>query len=221
MTDVRLIGFSGPDGAGKSSLLAAAAAHAASAGLPVHTIYLYGCLACRNLWVPAWLRRAAGAHGTHTPQRPGEAPRPRRRPSRLQHLHAHLDTTELGVRLRLARWRAGHRGDGPVVLLADRTPLDALVKHDLPADAPAVRRLHHHLRCFTVIALLDAPGDVLSRRDGEHTAAGLELTRSAYRRWAAAVPAVITLSTQTRAAAQLAGEVLGHAGVRGRNGTST
>ncbi len=205
MTDVHIIGFSGPDGSGKSTLLKATAAHARGEGLPVFTIYLYGCIVCRHGRPPRRLRNVVSGRGTialETPEKASRLP-----PSALQRLHAHADTTELALRLKIALWRIGlkRRSDrSPVLLLTDRTPLDALVKHDLPEDAFAMRRLQRLLHQFTTVVLLDAGGDVLSQRDGEHTTRGLELTRTSYQRWSTGRRTVQALPTQGRSSQQLA-----------------
>lgn len=205
MTDIRIIGFSGPDGSGKSTLLKDTAARAHSEGLPVFTIYLYGCVVCRRGRLPRRLRNTVSGRGTialETSEKSNRLP-----PSALQRLHAHADTTELALRLKIALWRIRRtrRSDRcPVLLLTDRTPLDGLVKHDLPEDAYAVRRLQRLLQQFTTVVLLDAGGDVLSQRDGEHTTRGLELTRTSYQRWSTGRGPVLALSTQGRSSQQLA-----------------
>jgi len=204
MTDIHIIGFSGPDGSGKSTLLKDTAAYAHSEGLSVFTIYLYGCVVCRHRRPPRWLRNTVSGRGTialETPEKASRLP-----PSVLQRLHAHADTTELAMRLKSALWRIKRKRRSvrsPVLLLTDRSPLDALVKHDLPEDAFAVRRLQRLLQQFTTVVLLDAGGDVLSQRDGEHTTRGLELTRTSYQHWSTGRGPVLALSTQGGASHQL------------------
>ncbi len=216
MTDVHVIGFAGPDGSGKSTLLQATATHARGEGLRVCTIYLYGCIVCRHGRPPRRLSNAVSGRGTialETPEKASRLP-----PSLLQRLHAHADTTELALRLKIAIWRIGRKHSSersPALLLTDRTPLDALVKHDLPEDAFAMRRLQRLLRQFTTVVLLDARGDVLSQRDGEHTTRGLELTRTSYQRWSTGRPTVQALPTLGRSSQQLARALI--AAIRNRD----
>jgi energy-coupling factor transporter ATP-binding protein EcfA2 len=213
---VTVVGFSGPDGSGKSSLLTATAGAADHRGVPVHTTYLYGCVACRNLRLQGPLPRAVWSPGTVALEWPG-APSPAQ-PSRWHRIHAAIDTAELAVRLQLACHRAGRtarRAHSDVLVLTDRTPLDTLVKHDPPEGGWITQRLHVLGKRYASIALLDAGSDVLSARDGEHAAAGLERTRDNYRRWSGRMTGVRTVSTQAASAEELAREVLDHVLGRG------
>jgi hypothetical protein len=208
-TVVTVLGFAGPDGSGKSSAVRAAADLATARGVPVHTVYLYGCVACRNLRVSRLLPPAMTSPGTialESPQDPRRA-----EPSRWQRLHAAIDTAELAVRLTSARVRAGRtarRAGRGALVLTDRTPLDALSKHDPPRGS----RVSHWLEAlsgrYAVIALLDAGSDVLAARDGEHAGAGLERARDTYRRRAAELACVRTLSSHATPAEGLARDLL-------------
>jgi hypothetical protein len=182
---------------------------AVARGAAVRTTYLYGCVACRNLRPPGWLARFLSSPGTAGLGWPDKARRAR--PARWQLIHAAVDTAELALRLRLARRRAARaarRGRRHTLLLTDRSPLDAVVKHDPPAGGLTARWLRALAERYSAIALLDAPGTVLSARDGEHGPAGLERARESYRRWAALVPGVRILPTETASSDELAAAVL-------------
>lgn len=203
-----IVGISGPDGAGKSSLQRALADAAVARGVAVRTTYLYGCVACRNLRLPGRLAGAVSSPGAVGVGRSGRAGRS----SLWQWMHALIDTAELALRLGLAR-----RGRRYSVLLTDRSPLDAVVKHDPPAAGLTARWLRALAGHYAAIVLLDAPADVLSARDGEHAAAGLESARESYRRWSARLPGVRIRSTEATGSDELAravlDEVLDHAAV--------
>jgi hypothetical protein len=206
---VTVVGFSGPDGSGKSTLQRAVADAAAARGAPVHTVYLYGCVACRNLRLPGRLPRAVSSPGTAALEWPDAAHRVR--PSRWQRIHAAIDTAELALRLRLACHVAGRtarRAGRDALVLTDRTPLDTLVKHDPPEGGRLTQRLHVLGGRYATIALLDAGSEVLSARDGEHAAAGLERARDGYRRWSGRLSGVRTVSTQASSPDELARAVL-------------
>jgi hypothetical protein len=188
----------------------------------VHTVYLYGCVACRNVGVPGFLRRTVSSPGTVALERPDSADRVRS--SRWQRLHAAIDTVELSLRLHLACRRAGRTARQErcdVLVLTDRTPLDALVKHDLPEHSWTAQRLQTLGGRYAAIALLDAGSDVLAARDGEHAAAGLERARDTYRRRSGRMAGVRTVSTQATSSDGLAREVLDHVLARGAGSART
>jgi hypothetical protein len=177
----------------------------------VHTVYLYGCVACRNLRLPGRLPRAVSSPGAAALEWPGAAQQGH--PSPWQRVHAAVDTAELALRLRLAchlAARAARRAQRDALVLTDRSPLDALVKHDPPEDGWITQRLHGLTGRYATLALLDAGSEVLSARDGEHAAAGLEQARDGYRRWSGRVSGVWTVSTQATLPDELAREVLDH-----------
>ncbi len=200
-----VVGFSGPDGSGKSSLSEAVARLAATRGAPAVRTYLYGCVACRHVRLPPVLRRALSGRGTLSLEA-GQEPEGRS-PTTVQRVHALVDAADLALRLDLGLRRArrqARRTGGPVLVLADRTPLDSMVKHDLPTGCSAVRLLRGQTARFACIALLDARSELLSQRDREHRPPGLELTRQAYRRWSADLPAVARLSSEDQPPERLA-----------------
>lgn len=201
---VTVVGISGPDGAGKSSLQRAMADAAVTRGMAVHTTYLYGCVVCRHLHLSGRLAGALSSPGTPGA---GRLP-PAGRPGPWQRIHALIDTAELALRLRIAVIRAGRVGQRRALLLTDRGPLDAVVKHDPPETGLTARWLRALAGRYAAITLLDAPGAVLSARDGEHAAAGLEAARESYRRWSARLPRVRILSTEATGSRDLAPAVL-------------
>jgi hypothetical protein len=187
-----VVGLSGPDGAGKSTLLRVAADAAAGRGLPIRTTYLYGCVLCRNQRLPERFRRALASPGTvalECAEDPGGT-------TVWQRLHAGVDTVELAVRLALARRRSARLGRPVVLLLTDRSPLDALAKHEPRDGGLTARWLRHLAGGYALIALLDAGGESLAARDGEHAAEGLDRARSAYRRWSTGMDRVLPIPTQ-------------------------
>jgi hypothetical protein len=152
---VWVIGVSGADGAGKSTVTHIAAAYAESRGCAVRVIHPYGCLLCRN---------AAGGSSTAA----------HARSSRTSLVHAWIDAGELGVRLltgralvRLAR-HFRHNAEG--LLLTDRSPLDTLVKFNLPLTRLPSRWLVHTANGYDRIMYLHGPAELLASRDGEHAA---------------------------------------------------
>lgn len=209
---VVVVGFSGPDGAGKSSLRTAVAAAAVARGWSVRSTYLYGCVVCRNLRPPGRLLHCVASPGTVALERPDASCRAARLSS-WRRFHATIDSVELALRLRLVRAQArrtARRSGRDALVLTDRTPLDALVKHDPPADAWFARRLLALGSRYTSIALLDAGSDVLSARDGEHQAPGLQRAREGYGRWSGQMAGVWTVCTQSRTPDELARAVLDH-----------
>jgi hypothetical protein len=183
-----IIAVSGPDGCGKSSLVADLIAALRMRGLAATTAYCYGCVICRRF----------GALGPTAAGRPG-----RREPtgisSRLSRPHALVDAAELTGRLLAARFRArvaARRRYAAVV--TDRGPLDGLAKFDpAPGSWPAVL-LTRINRSYDLTLLLDARPDILATRDGEHTAVQLNDLRSRYQRWERRLPGVAYLGTEVR-----------------------
>ncbi|HZS13852.1 MAG TPA: hypothetical protein VFC09_04580 [Candidatus Dormibacteraeota bacterium] len=177
---VGLVGVSGPDGSGKTSLVAALREEAEVEHTRVVSLHPYGCVVCR---------RWPGTNGHSSGESPSSAGRLRRRALRL---HAMVDVAELELRVAAARtWmRVRGIGDGahPALVITDRSPLDALAKH---VDAgPRVRRwLVGLARRYDRILLLDADGAVLAERDQEHSHGELARQRRRFLDLATAVDA--------------------------------
>ncbi|MGY1914997.1 hypothetical protein [Blastococcus sp. SYSU DS0973] len=176
-----VVGFSGPDGSGKSSLVEAVARAAERQGAVVRRTYLFGCVVCRNVRAPALSGGALSGRGAVGRRADHATPRAVLTPAQI--VHAYVDLLESKGRLwwsvrqaQRAQARDGRLG----YVLADRTPLDSMVKHDLPAGR-ALDRWRSLAGRFTMIAVLDAPSEVLSRRDGQHRADDLEVARSRFR----------------------------------------
>jgi thymidylate kinase len=156
----------GPDGAGKGTVTAALAD-----SLPVGVTQVY--LGDRRAQTPA----AANA-GT-VPDRPAAVPGGAVRTAReIAFLLRKLaGWTPSLLRAEVAAWR-GH------VVLADRHPLDAVAVR--PRRTPVAGAVERFLATRVVpkpdaVVVLDAPGEVLYRRKGEHTPERLEQWRQGYR----------------------------------------
>ncbi|MEU3402056.1 glycosyltransferase family 4 protein [Streptomyces filamentosus] len=180
-----LVSVSGPDGAGKSTLVRRLAPMLRERGLDVVTVHCYGCFLCRLRRAP--VRRRDGAPD----RRPGPSLLGR---ASLDRAHALVDTAELVLRVAVARRRVARRSRGrrPAVVVTDRGPLDALVKFDPAPGGPAARRLLRAAdRCVLTLLLEAEPGELLARAP-EHTAARIAEVGRRHRRWAGqlAVPPV-------------------------------
>lgn len=174
-----VLGLSGPDGVGKTTVASVVRSQLVDAGYAVAGTYLYGCVACR---------RSARGRGTTL--------RVRARPTSsfmraLQACHAFVDALELGLRLRAACRRAAAEGR-PTVVVADRTPVDGLAKHN-PGRTSLGRVLYERLgKRFDAIVLLDEDPEVLAARDGQHVAADLQQWRDRFASWAGVLGNVAT-----------------------------
>lgn len=183
-----IIAVSGPDGAGKSSLVADLIPALRMRGVAVTTAYCYGCVICRHLGVP----------GLTATGRPG-----RREPmgisSLLSRPHALVDAAELTGRLLAARFRARVTARMRyAAVVTDRGPLDGLAKFDpAPGSWPAVLFTRIN-RSYDLTLLLDARPDILATRDGDHTAGQLNDLRSRYQLWKRRLPGVAYLGTEAR-----------------------
>ncbi|MGI5144400.1 glycosyltransferase [Streptomyces sp. CA-106110] len=200
-----LVAVSGPDGAGKSSLVDRMTPVLRDLGLHPVTAYCYGCVLCRRF--PAFQQTRQPASGR------GGWRRFSRVRSSVDRAHSLVDAAELAVRLTEAGLRARIRGRGrPTVVVTDRGPLDALVKFD-PAPASPVATLFTRLADrYDAALLLDVAPEVLAARDREHTVDQLADYRHRYRRWGQRLPSVVRLDAGLRPSAvvrEAVGAVLG------------
>jgi hypothetical protein len=201
-----VIGVSGPDGAGKTAVVHHVRHAFAAEGIRSRLGHCYGCVLCRRLDRPSGV--AGPAHARSGRVVPGW----RERISHpLRVLHGHLDATELQVRLLALRVAAGRYPEA--ALVTDRGPLDGLAKHDPPPGSRLARRYLRLAARYGLTVLLDAPPEVLARRDGEHDAEELEHWRRLYRCWAgravAAGREVIVVDTAATTPGLVARDVVG------------
>lgn len=183
--DVLLIGLSGPDGAGKTTLAAELASAAERAGRRATILHVYGCIFCR------WFAGTGGTAAARAQSHPVEAS-----VSAAGAVHALVESLEFGLRLDRASARLGRAG----VLIADRTPLDALVKHDPGPGSRTAFRFARQLALFDRVFWLDAPAEVLAERDHEHDVATLDAARARFAAWAERLPGIERLNVVQRPA---------------------
>jgi hypothetical protein len=118
---------------------------------------------------------------------------------RLRRLHAVVDATEMTLRLVVATSLV--RAVGGALVITDRTPLDALVKHD-PHPRSLARRWYLGLAArYGTVLWLDADAATLAARDAEHSAADLAAVRARYWAWARRLPNAVRLDTGASAPA--------------------
>lgn len=183
-----LVGISGPDGVGKSSVAGAIVEQVAARHGSAVAIHPYGCIACRTL-----------GRG----RRPAIAVAPQRQ-SRLRAafntLHAGVDALEMAVRMRAARLRAETAADSLerrtgrpafAVVVTDRSPLDGLVKHAHRSGALPLRWFARMAHRYDRLVCLDAPAGVLTARDADHDAAEVERRRGEFARWSRRLPVIL------------------------------
>jgi hypothetical protein len=181
---VRLIGISGPDGSGKTTLTAAVRAEALRRGVPATSVHVYGCVLCRR-WPPRTIAAERGADGWPSRGNPAGS---------VRRLHVILDTAELAGRVWLARqvlrWRAVRAGEPAALLVTDRSPLDGLAKHSTAAEGWAGRWYLALARSYDTILVLVAEVGLLATRDGTHDAVELALWQARFDAWRPLVPHV-------------------------------
>jgi len=186
-----VVAVSGPDGAGKSSLVQRLAEVLEERGFFVATAYCYGCFVCR--------RPARGRARRYGPE-PGSW-------SWVSRSHAVVDVTDLLVRLASARLRGRLRAHGrPLGVVTDRGPLDGLAKFDPPPGSRAAVLFTSIGRRYDLVLLLDAPSAVMAARDGEHSRHELDEWRDRYRGWAGHEPSLVRLDTGAQSPAAVAAE---------------
>jgi hypothetical protein len=190
-----LVGVAGPDGAGKTTLVAMISAEARRRGARVVSIHPYGCVVCR--------RWPAGATGTVAGSAAAGGD------GLIRRVHAHVDLAELAVRLWGAALLArlpGHGGGRLVV--TDRTPLDAMVKLAPPAGSSLLRFLDYLNRAYDRIVVLDADTATLCRRDLLHSAADMAEMRERFATLVTSRPATTLADTTEGIPVQLVDAVL-------------
>ncbi|MFE2554912.1 glycosyltransferase [Streptomyces sp. NPDC059352] len=185
--DVLLVAVSGPDDAGRSSLVRRLAALLGERGLPVVTTHGYGCFLCRRFPVPPPVREE-GEPGEGRARRASD---PERQGSRPRRAHTFLDATELRFRIAAARLRASARArGGPAVVVTDRGPLDGLAKFDPPPGDPAADAFRRIAGRYGLTLLVDTGLDT-PRGRGREKAAGSSAARwGRYRAWSVRLPRV-------------------------------
>ncbi|WP_149182504.1 glycosyltransferase [Streptomyces sp. TRM49041] len=187
--DSILVAVSGPDGAGKTTLVGRLVPLLRAKGYVVTRTYCYGCVLCRRF--PR--RRARSA-----PPPDGFAARALTTlGAALDAVHARVDAADLALRLAVARLLSAMRGrdGGPTVIVSDRGPLDGLVKFDPPASSRTAALFKRLDRAYDLTLLLDArPG---ARADGavRHRPGGRRSgdPRERFRRWAPSLTGVVPM----------------------------
>lgn len=155
MTAVRFLGVSGPDGAGKTTLVDAVAASLREQGAAVVSIHPYGCIICRH-WPDDLVPQGLRHHASPSPMRHA-----------LRYVHALVDTCEFALRVGVAEARVAVGGRvcrRMSVVVTDRTPLDALVKHGGAAGWLTTAWLVQLARRYERILVLDADAALLRSR---------------------------------------------------------
>ncbi|MET7619743.1 glycosyltransferase [Streptomyces sp. NPDC005408] len=188
-----LVAASGPDGVGKSTLVGRMAPMLRERGFAVATTYCYGCILCRRFPGPPRWRSSAPERG-----RGGRATLG----SRLDHAHALLDSTELALRIAVARMRVLALARGrPAAVVTDRGPLDGLAKFNAVPDSPMARRFTRLAGRYDLTLLLEDEPSVLAARDRDNTLVRLGDWQARYRHWARELPSVMSLNAGTTLAA--------------------
>jgi thymidylate kinase len=185
-----LIGVAGPDGSGKSTLVAGLARWLGPGERAALTLHLYGCVVCRH-----WRNHPLSA-GLAVDDPPAGLLR-----RRLRSLHALLDAGEMTISLGSAVLLA--RAAGRDLVITDRTPLDALVKHDPRPRSLAGRWYLAMARSYRTLIWLDADPATLAARDGEHAIADLAFARTRFAGWARRLPNVVRLETDAASQAEV------------------
>ncbi|WP_328946225.1 glycosyltransferase [Streptomyces sp. NBC_00250] len=186
-----LVAVSGPDGAGKSSLVGRVATLLRERGLTVVSLHCYGCFLCRRFPVPPRVRDEAEPGGDGWARR---ATDPERRGSRLRRAHAFLDAGELAARITVAGLRARrHARGGEAVVLTDRGPLDGLVKFHLPAGSAAASVFRRIADRYALTLLVETGPDTLRGRGWEEIAGPPTVWWARYRSWSRRLPRIARL----------------------------
>ncbi len=203
-----VVAVSGPDGAGKSTIVAALRTRLEAGGHEVVSVYTYGCVVCRRMPPSVRLTLAGGR-----PPRPGGGvPRIL---AAVNAIHALVDASELRLRLALARERARRLqraaerstfpgvspGAAAAVVIAERSLLDGLVKYAASAPALATRVFRSAERDYDLVVWLDASPALLVERDHEHDEAILGGLVEGFRAMAMTLPEVLRVEASCPVAA--------------------
>ncbi|MFB7588588.1 glycosyltransferase [Streptomyces sp. NPDC056169] len=187
---VLLVAVSGPDGAGKSSLVRRLATLLGERGVPVATTHCYGCFLCRSFPVPPRVREE-GEPGERWARRASD---PERRGSLPRRAHAFLDAADLAARIATARLTATARARGrQAVVITDRGPLDGLVKFNLPTSSAAAGAFRRIAARYGLTLLVETEPDTLLERGWEDVAGSPAAWWARYRTWATRLPGVARL----------------------------
>ncbi|MFF9852535.1 glycosyltransferase [Streptomyces litmocidini] len=197
MTTLRgplLVAVSGPDGAGKSSLVRRLSTLLRGRGVTVVTTHCYGCFLCRRFPVPP---RAAELDGDGCGRRASD---PECRGPRLRRAHAFLDAGELAARIAGARLLARVRArGGPAVVLTDRGPLDGLVKFDPPASSGTASVFRRIAGRYGLTLLVETGPETLRSRGWEEIAGPPAVWWTRYRSWSGNLPGIERLDGEREA----------------------
>ncbi|MFF7777180.1 glycosyltransferase [Streptomyces tanashiensis] len=200
-----LVAVSGPDGAGKSSLVRRLATLLRERGVTVVSTHCYGCFLCRWFPVPPRVREPGEPGGDEWARRASD---PERRGSRLRRAHAFLDAGELAARIAGARLLVRARAHGgQAVVVTDRGPLDGLVKFDLPAASGASSVFRRIADGYGLTLLLETGAETLRGRGWEEVAGPPTVWWARYRSWSRRLPRIIRLDGE-RAPSLVAGAAL-------------
>ncbi|MFI8520703.1 glycosyltransferase family 4 protein [Streptomyces sp. NPDC085481] len=194
-----LVAVSGPDNAGKSSLVRGLAGLLRQRGFAVTTVHCYGCVLCRPFPVPPRVTDEGEPGETGNDQWVRRSTRPERRGSWFRRAHAFVDAGELALRIRAARLWVTLRARGrPTLVLTDRGPLDGLVKFDLPPGRGAARSFARIAEDYDLTLVLETCPDTLAGRGWEDATGSPAAWWARYRAWAARLPRTARLDGERR-----------------------
>ncbi|MFF3757069.1 glycosyltransferase [Streptomyces sp. NPDC002185] len=196
-----LVAVSGPDGAGKSSLVRRLSTLLRERGVTTVTTYGYGCFLCRRFPAPPRAREDGD-------RRARRATDPEALASRAHAAHAFLDAGELAARLTSARLLARVRAHGgQAVVVTDRGPLDGLVKFDPPASSGAAAAFRRIAGRYGLTLLVETGPETLRARGWEESAGPPTAWWARYRTWSRRLAGITHLDGE-RAPSLVAGTAL-------------